>query len=99
MHVPFIGSKHHIILRQPWTEHVPNSIQAPVVVASNNNNQSPPSSTTPIHLSTRHVTLFTAEMADQMDVDAVKGQQQEEKVGPAPDLPAERSMLAYTYTT
>ncbi|KAI6907037.1 hypothetical protein D0867_11565 [Hortaea werneckii] len=29
-------------------------------------------------------------MADQMDVDAVKGEQQEEKVGPAPDLPAER---------
>ena len=46
---------------------------------------------TPFHLSTRHVILFTAEMADQMDVDAVKGEQQEEKVGPAPDLPAERS--------
>ena len=45
------------------------------------------------------MTLFAAEMADQMDVDAVKGEQQEEKVGPAPDLPAERSMLACTYTT
>ncbi len=33
-------------------------------------------------------------MADKMDVDAVNGDKKEEKVGPAPDLPAERS----TYT-
>lgn len=30
-------------------------------------------------------------MADKMDVDAVKGEKEEEKVGPAPNLPAERS--------
>ncbi|KAK5131542.1 hypothetical protein LTR08_000869 [Meristemomyces frigidus] len=29
-------------------------------------------------------------MADKMDVDAVAGEKEEEKVGPAPDLPAER---------
>ena len=35
-----------------------------------------------------------AEMADKMDVDAVNGEKEEETVGPAPDLPPERS----TYT-
>lgn len=86
---PRCRGKHHIILRQQWTEHVPNSIQAPVVttITALIHHHHP----APFHLSTRHVILFTAEMADQMDVDAVKGEQQEEKVGPAPDLPAERS--------
>ena len=30
-------------------------------------------------------------MADKMDVDAVNGEREEETVGPAPDLPPERS--------
>ena len=32
-------------------------------------------------------------MADKMDIDAVNGEKEEEKVGPAPPLPAERSTL------
>lgn len=34
-------------------------------------------------------------MADKMDVDAVNGEEKEESVGPAPDLPPERSMLPH----
>ena len=34
-------------------------------------------------------------MADKMDVDAVNGEKEEERVGPAPDLPADRSECAY----
>ena len=30
--------------------------------------------------------------ADKMDIDAVNGEKEEEKVGPAQDLPPERSM-------
>ena len=30
-------------------------------------------------------------MADKMDVDAVNGEKEEEKVGPAPELPPEKS--------
>lgn len=30
-------------------------------------------------------------MADKMDVDAVNGEKEQEKVGPAPELPPERS--------
>lgn len=33
-------------------------------------------------------------MADKMDIDAVAADKQEEKVGPAPELPAERSTLS-----
>ena len=35
-------------------------------------------------------------MADKMDVDAVNGEKEEETVGPAPDLPPERS--TYTFS-
>ena len=37
-------------------------------------------------------------MADKMDIDAVNGEKEEEKVGPAPPLPAERSkLLSWSY--
>lgn len=32
-------------------------------------------------------------MADKMDIDAVNGEKEAEKVGPAPELPADRSTL------
>lgn len=34
---------------------------------------------------------YTANMADKMDIDAVNGEKEQETVGPAPDLPPERS--------
>jgi len=37
-------------------------------------------------------------MADKMDIDAVNGEKEEEKVGPAPNLPAERSTSALPQT-
>jgi hypothetical protein len=41
----------------------------------------------------------TASMADKMDVDATNGEKEEEKVGPAPNLPADRSTDVTTFNT
>jgi 26S proteasome regulatory subunit N3 len=35
-------------------------------------------------------------MADKMDIDAVNGEREEETVGPAPELPPERSTINHT---